>query len=67
MKFKVLEANCNGTRFRIEEDYPEIGAYLHLYEGEKRIRNFLTDSIPDCKKIAFETYGVAESQWYEGG
>lgn len=63
MKFKILEANHNGKKFRIEEDYPEVGSYLYVYEGEKCVRDHLQKDIEVCKKLALEDYEVPLNKW----
>jgi hypothetical protein len=63
MKLKILEVNHNGKKFRIEEDYPEVGSYLYIYEGEKCIKDYLQNDIETCKQVAFEDYKVPLDKW----
>ncbi len=63
MKFKILELEYEGKRFRIEEDYLEVGSYLYVYDGEKCIKDHLQDNIEKCKKLAFEEYKVPVDKW----
>lgn len=63
MKFQILEVEHKGKRFRIEEDYPEVGSYLYVYEGEKCIKDYLQDNIEMCKEVAFEDYKVPFDKW----
>ena len=63
MEFKILEANYNGKKYRIEEDYPEVGSYLYVYEEEKCIKDYLQDDIATCKQIAFKDYKVPLDKW----
>lgn len=65
MNLKIIEATYNGRTFRIEEDYPEIGVYLYVFENKKCIKDFLQNSIKDCKEIAYELYGVNDDYWIE--
>lgn len=65
MEFKIFEAICNEMRFRIEEDYPKVGAYLYIYKNEYCVRDDLQNSIKDCMEIALEEYGVSLSHWVE--
>ncbi len=64
-KFKVLEAEYNGLKFKIEEDLPEIGVYLYVFDDKKCIKDFLQNTIAICKEIAFEDYGVPMDLWKE--
>lgn len=63
MKFKVLEVEYEGRIFRIEEDYPEVGSYLYVFEGENCIKDYLQDNIEICKEVAFEEYKVPLDKW----
>lgn len=63
MEFKILETNYGGKKFRIEEDYPEVGSYLYIYESEKCVKDYLQNDIDTCKQIAFEDYGVPVDKW----
>lgn len=63
MKFKILEASYKGKKFRIEEDYPEVGVYLYVYEGENCVENHLQNDIETCKQIALEKYEVPLKNW----
>ena len=53
MKFKILETEFDGKKFKIEEDYSEVGSYLYVYEGEKCIKDYLQNDIETCKQVAF--------------
>lgn len=63
MKFQILETDFNGRKFKIEEDYPEVGAYLYVYEGEKCVKDYLQNDIEACKEIAFEDFKVPLDKW----
>jgi hypothetical protein len=63
MKFKILTTEFNGRKFKIEEDYPEVGLYLYVYEAEKCIKDYLQNDIEICKQIAFEDYKVPLDKW----
>lgn len=65
MEFKILEAVYNGMRFRIEEDFPEVGTYLLIYKNEECIKDYLQNSVRDCIEIALEEYEVPFIQWNE--
>jgi hypothetical protein len=63
VNFLVLESINNGMKFRIEEDYPCIGSYLYVFDGEKCVRDYLQNDIEMCKRIAFEEYEVPIEKW----
>lgn len=63
MKFKILETEFDGKKFKIEEDYSEVGSYLYVYEGEKCIKDYLQNDIETCKQVAFEDYKVPLDKW----
>lgn len=63
MDFILLEAEHEGRVFKIEEDCPEVGAYLFVYENGKCVKDFLQDNIEICKSQALEDYGVALDKW----
>jgi hypothetical protein len=59
----AIEATQGGLRFMIEEDNPDVGAYLYVYDGAKCIRDDLQDDVATCKQVALEEYGVSLAQW----
>lgn len=63
MGFKVFEAEHNNRRFKIEEDYPEVGVYLYVYEDGNCVKDFLQNSTDICKKVAYEKYQVPKDKW----
>ncbi len=63
MEFKILETEFNGKRFKIEEDYPEVGVYLYVFDEDKCIKDYLQNSIEVCKQIAFRDFGVPMESW----
>jgi len=66
MQFKKLVSYSNGKKFIIDEDLPEVGAYLYIYDGERCIYDCLQDSIAICKELALEKYNIPlESREYE--
>ena len=65
MEYKILEAEYNGLFFKIEEDLPEVGAYLYIYKNKKCIKDFLQNNIDICKDLAFEEYKVPLDKWSE--
>jgi hypothetical protein len=60
-----IHAEHKGLSFVIEEDNPDVGVYLYIYDNGKCIRDALQNNIATCKEMAFEEYGVANAQWIE--
>lgn len=65
MVTKELEIEFKGVLFKIEEDHPEVGAYLYLYKDGKCIKDFLQNDIENCKQFALDEYGVPKEIWKE--
>ena len=63
--YKIYETEHEGIKLRIEESFPEVGAYLYVFKGKKCIKDFLQNNISVCKKFALEKYGVPINQWLE--
>jgi len=61
----MLESKYGDRKYVIEEDLPEIGFYLYVYEGEDCIMDYLQDSIELCKEFAEEEFGVPTCSWIE--
>ncbi|WP_421977250.1 hypothetical protein [Roseivirga seohaensis] len=58
-----MKISFNGLDFVIEEDYPEVGVYLYVYQNGKCIRDYLQNSIEACKEIALENFDVPIEKW----
>ena len=65
MYFKVYEAEYDNLIFKIEEDYPEVGAYLYVYKNGICIEDFLQNDVSICKDLAYEKYHVPIHRWTE--
>ena len=63
MKFKIFEAQYENKFLKIEEDYPEVGVYLYVFENGKCIKDYLQNDIETCKLIAFEEYNIPQNSW----
>jgi len=61
--FKTFTAQYNGLTFKMEEDYPEVGVYMYVFQGENCIEDILQDTIDLCKEVALEKYGVPIDVW----
>lgn len=62
---KHYETTHHGKLFKVEEDYPEIGAYLYVYENGRCEYDYLQNSIKDCMEFAVEQFGVPINSWNE--
>jgi len=62
-QFKIYESIRGNRVFKIEEDYPEVGVYLYVYENEHCIKDYLQNDIDICKAIALEEYSVPIDSW----
>jgi hypothetical protein len=56
-------AEYNQLKFIIEEDLPEVGFYLYVYQNEKCIRDYLQDDLAACKSFALAEFGVPLDAW----
>ena len=61
----MLNAVFNDLRFRIEPDFPEVGVYLYVFDGEKCIYDYLQDDNKMCQEFAFDEFGVPLTAWTE--
>lgn len=65
VKRKIYEVVVKGKRFQIEEDNPDVGVYLYVYENGKCVADYLQDSIQMCMDFALEEYSVSLDLWIE--
>ena len=65
MKFRKLMAEGNKKKFIIEEDFPEVGAYLYVYDGDECIYDSLQNNIALCQEIASDEFSVPLESWVE--
>lgn len=65
IKLKKMKAIYNNMTFIIKNDFPEIGAYLYVFEKNKCISDYLQNDISSCKEVALEEYGVPMDIWQE--
>lgn len=51
--------------FVVEEDLPDIGAYLYVYNQKNECTaDYLQDDVISCKKQAFDLYGISYEDWH---
>ena len=63
MNFKTISVEHEGKIFRIEEDFPDVGAYLYIYEKNKCIYDFLQNNVEDCIEFALEKFKLPVHLW----
>jgi len=61
-EYRRLKAKHTGINFLIEEDKPEVGAYLYVFKGST-VYDYLQDSIQICQRQALEDFGVPLGSW----
>ena len=65
MEFRKLEVTYGGQKYSIEEDLPEVGAFLYVYDEKISKYDWLQNDIEMCKQVAFERYGIPLDSWIE--
>ncbi len=63
VEYKKLKSELGKYQFVIEEDVPEVGAYLYIYENGSVVRDYLQDNIRACQEFALEEYNVPIDNW----
>lgn len=66
-KFRKFKSVCGEREFIIEEDLPDVGWYIYVFEKGKCIRDDLQDTLEIAKEVALEDYAVPVSSWTEVG
>lgn len=56
-----------GLQFVIEEDNPDVGVYLYVYQEGQCISDHLQDDIASCIEFAFENFDVPMTLWGDSG
>lgn len=57
-------SNTKELSLVIEEDLPDIGAYLYVYNSHGDcVADYLQDDVDSCKRQAYEAFGVAHNSW----
>lgn len=65
-KFKILECKFGDKRFKIEEDLPDVGWYLYVYDlNGKCIADHLQDDFETIIDFAFEEYQIPKTNWID--
>jgi hypothetical protein len=63
MEYKRWVAEYCGVACEIEEDKPDIGAYLYVFLPDGTSYGELQNSVPDCLQNAEEEYGITLNCW----
>jgi len=59
----MLKARHDGKLYAIEQDRPEVGAYLYVYENGLCIQDYLQNDVNMCIEFAYEDFGVPVDAW----
>jgi hypothetical protein len=62
---KKYEAIVENRRFIIEQDEPDVGWYLYVFEDSVCIFDYLQDSLTMCQEQAQEDFSVPKDSWRE--
>jgi hypothetical protein len=66
MPFKKYQTEYKGQKFIIEEDLPEIGWYLYIWnKSGKCIADYLQDNFKLVLEFAEEEFNIPKEQWKE--
>ncbi len=63
MERKRLTAEYCGIACEIEEDKPDVGAYLYIFLPDGTQYDYLQNSVLDCQEFALEECGVPMDHW----
>ena len=58
MKYRKYKAEFTGKIFMIEQDLPEVGWYLYVYEDGRNTYDYLQDTLEIAMSQAEEDFGV---------
>ena len=64
-KKTTYTAQKKELKFKIENDHPDVGAYLYVFDGDNCVKDYLEDSVEACKSLALEEYGIPINEWHE--
>ncbi len=64
-KFKKLESIQGTRKYLIEQDTPEVGWYLTVFENGQCVADHLQNNIQAVIKQAEEEYSVPTNSWIE--
>ena len=67
MEFKRFISTCGEMQFVIEEDLPDVGAYLYVYTDGEITSDYLQNDINACMEFALDEFKVPLDSWGENG
>jgi hypothetical protein len=65
MKYGKFVNLFNEMKFIIEEDNPDVGFYLYVYQDGRCINDYLQNDLKTAKQFAFDKYNVPVDEWKE--
>ena len=65
MQHKKDITHYKNKKFVKEEDEPDVGLYLYVFDMVKCIKDYLQDTLEIAKDCAFDDYGVFIDSWEE--
>ncbi len=63
MEEKIYIAESKNYRFLIEEDHPDVGWYLYVYEGGQCTADYLQETFQASIEQAEEQFHVPRESW----
>ena len=65
-KYRSFEYRNNDKYFEIQEDLPEVGWYLKVYDKDMNcISDHLQNEFEIIVDFAYEEYGIPKNKWIE--
>ena len=66
IRFRIFEYNGNDKFFKIEEDLPDVGWYLKVYDNNMNcISDHLQNDFETIIDFGLEEYGIQKNEWTE--
>lgn len=63
MEFKIFIVKKENFIFKIEEDYPEVGAYFYVFQDNNCVFDSLQENYSQCIELALELYNIPKEEW----
>ncbi|MBK8574587.1 MAG: hypothetical protein IPN90_02530 [Elusimicrobia bacterium] len=63
MSLIKLSSTVGERKFVIQQDRPEVGFYLFVYENNKCVQDHLQDDLETVKRFALEEFSVPYESW----
>jgi hypothetical protein len=55
----------NNRKYIIDEDLPDIGFNLYVFENDKCISDYIQNTLEIVKNFAYEKYSIPKDAWHE--